>query len=132
MSFSPHFASSSPPERDPATKSNYLSFLTTHISLNWRIDWFLKTISGIALLKLRCTSSTPCAEIILDSSYLDISTIEVDGETAEWKFGERVEGVGEGVYVQLGKARKEGEEVQLKIDYGTTGNCTAVGWLEPG
>jgi len=43
--------------KDPTTQSNYLDVYTTHISLDWLVDFDKKIISGSAIHKLTIASS---------------------------------------------------------------------------
>jgi leukotriene-A4 hydrolase len=43
--------------KDPTTQSNYLDIYTTHISLDWLVDFDKETISGSAIHKLTVASS---------------------------------------------------------------------------
>lgn len=43
--------------KDPTTQSNYLDVYTTHISLDWLVDFDKKIISGSATHKLTVGSS---------------------------------------------------------------------------
>jgi len=43
--------------KDPTTQSNYLDVYTTHISLDWLVDFEKKNISGSATHKLTVASS---------------------------------------------------------------------------
>jgi leukotriene-A4 hydrolase len=81
MSFSPHFnANKSPFDKDQATFSNYLSIKTTHIDLDWQIDWKKELIGGSATLTLEAVEEVK--EVSLDVSYLDLRRVEVDGKEA--------------------------------------------------
>jgi leukotriene-A4 hydrolase len=81
MSFSPHFnKNKSPFDADQATFSNYLAIKTTHIDLDWQIDWKKELIHGSATLSMEAIEEVK--EIVLDVSYLDIETVEVDGKQA--------------------------------------------------
>jgi leukotriene-A4 hydrolase len=44
--------------KDPTTQSNYLDIYTTHISLDWLVDFDKKIISGSATHKLAVASSS--------------------------------------------------------------------------
>jgi leukotriene-A4 hydrolase len=129
MSFSTAFAS--PIDKDPSTKSNYLSILTTHIDLSWTINWNTKLIHGSALLKMKVTAKEGVKEIVLDASHLNVESVEIDEKEKKWEFGDRIEVIGEGLYIHLGEVVEEGKEVEVLVKYSTTKECTAVGWLEP-
>jgi hypothetical protein len=113
MSFSPLFAeNTSPFDKDQATLSNYSDIRTTHIDLDWTIDWDQKVISGHATLKLSATKDLD--EIVLDSSYLNISRVEVGGEKVDYEHGERNGAMGEGLTIKLNKGLKSGQ-VSLRL-----------------
>ncbi|ORY35363.1 peptidase family M1-domain-containing protein [Naematelia encephala] len=133
MSFSTSFTESkSHFDLDRATLSNYLSIRTTHIDLTWSIDWKTQIFSGDAVVKLEVTDEGGVEEIVLDTSYLDIQKVEVDGQQVTWKLAERLPGVmGSALHVQTGKKLVKGDDVEVKVSYKTTKECTAVGWLNP-
>jgi leukotriene-A4 hydrolase len=81
MSFSPLFTDSpTPQDKDLATLSNYLDARTTHIDLDWAIDWQKKIIGGSATVTLEATKDVE--KVVLDTSYLDVQGVEVDGTKA--------------------------------------------------
>jgi leukotriene-A4 hydrolase len=43
--------------KDPTTQSNYLDVYTTHISLDWHVDFDKKIISGSAIHLLTVVTS---------------------------------------------------------------------------
>ncbi|RSH81372.1 hypothetical protein EHS25_006904 [Saitozyma podzolica] len=130
MSFSPLFTGSpTPQDKDLATLSNYLDARTTHIDLDWAIDWEKKIIGGSATVTLEATKDV--GEVVLDTSYLDVQGVEVDGAKAEYSLDERIAGMGSALHVTLPKSVKSGQHVAIKVSYWTTPECTAVGWLEP-
>ena len=131
MSFSTSFAENhSHTDVDLATQSNYHDIRTTHLDLIWNIDWSNQLIGGSITLVLEATKDVH--RVILDTSYLDIKTVEVGGEQVNWELGEKVaEIVGRGLTVQLPGIVKKGEMVKITVTYSTTKECTAVGWLTP-
>lgn len=66
--------------RDKSTLSNYQDIRTDNIDLEWEIDWDKKTIGGKATLKLEAVKNVD--EVVLDTSYLDIKKVTVDGKEA--------------------------------------------------
>lgn len=131
MSFSALFReNSSPQDGDLATQSNYHDIRTTHIDLTWAIDWDEQLIGGTAILTLEATSDV--SGVILDTSHLDISKVEIGGKRVKWELGEKAaEIIGRGLTVELPEPVKDGDKVDMKISYSTTKKCTAVGWLTP-
>lgn len=67
-------------DRDLSTLSNYQDIRTDNIDLDWSIDWDKKTIGGTATLKLEAIKDVD--EVVLDTSYLDIKDVTVDGKKA--------------------------------------------------
>ncbi|WVO17684.1 leukotriene A-4 hydrolase/aminopeptidase [Cryptococcus depauperatus] len=129
MSFSTRYATEHI-DKDPATKSNYLDVITKHINLSWSINWDKEIFTGYAIVDLEAKKDG-VEEVILDSSHLDIEKVEIDGQAVQWKFGERTEVIGEGLYITLPKAVSKGQTISIKITYCTTKDCTALGWLQP-
>jgi leukotriene-A4 hydrolase len=146
MSFSPKFAeTSSHFDTDLATLSNYKQIRTTHIDLDWTIDWDKQVIYGQAELSL--VASDKVEEIVLDSSYLAIKEVQVGGNPVDWSHGDRIGAMGEGLKIKLDQALRKDQvrgsswilrgetddvqEIKVKIVYSTTKECTAVGWLNP-
>ncbi|WVQ82071.1 leukotriene A-4 hydrolase/aminopeptidase [Cryptococcus sp. DSM 104549] len=131
MSFSKkHLAPQSPIDRDPATLSNYLAIVTTHIDLTWSIDWEARVFGGSAKLQLEAREDG-VKEVVLDSSYLDVKSVEVEGEKVDHKIDGRIDVMGEALHIPLPKTLSEGQSTSVLINYSTTKECTAVGWLEP-
>lgn len=90
MSFHPQFIPHSAHiDRDPATLSNYLAIVTKHIDLDWTIDWDKQVFGGSATLTLEAREDG-VNEVVLDSSFLDISKVEVDGEVAVSYFAQEL------------------------------------------
>lgn len=107
MSFSPLYTKPTAADRDLATLSNYLDIRTTHIDLTWAIDWDKKTFGGSATLDLE--ASTDVDSVVLDTSYLAVEDVSVDGHKAEWKLDNRIDVMGQALRVKLPKAVKKGE-----------------------
>jgi len=80
MSFSSLYAKPTTADRDLATLSNYQDIRTTHIDLQWAIDWDAKTIGGQATLTLEATKDVN--NVVLDTSYLKIDGVEIGGKPA--------------------------------------------------
>ncbi|KAJ9118642.1 hypothetical protein QFC22_003862 [Naganishia vaughanmartiniae] len=88
--------------KDQATLSNYHQVRNLHTHLQWTIDWNDQLIAGTATLTMKPETDEPVTRVVLDTSYLDIRGVKVDGEKVEFK---------------------------LEIEYSTTKECTALGWL---
>ncbi|KAL1984869.1 hypothetical protein VTN96DRAFT_8624 [Rasamsonia emersonii] len=70
-------------------------------------------------------------EIILDSSYLDITDVKVDGQQSKWELLPRVEPYGSALKIQLGSGVELEKTVEVDISVKTTDKCTALQWLTP-
>lgn len=80
MSFSPLYTKPMAKDRDLATLSNYQDIRVTHTDLQWTIDWDNKKIGGQATVTLEATKDVD--QVVLDTSALDIQSVEIDGKTA--------------------------------------------------
>lgn len=108
MSFSTAFASEPTQwDEDKATLSNYQEVKTDHIDLDWSIDWKKQVIHGGA--QLRMTATKDIKTVVLDSSYLDIKKVSVDGAEVKWSHGERIGAMGEGLKIELKDEFKKGQ-----------------------
>ncbi|KAK9899275.1 hypothetical protein P389DRAFT_150549 [Cystobasidium minutum MCA 4210] len=116
---------------DPASQSNYLSVRTTHLDLDWSVDWTARIISGSITHTVQAAHDD-VEEVIFDSSYLAIKSVSEisSGSELKYKLDERHPVLGNALHVYLSKALKKGEKTQIKIEYATTDKCTALGWLE--
>jgi leukotriene-A4 hydrolase len=116
---------------DPASQSNYLSVRTTHLDLDWAINWTTRIISGSITHSVQAAHNE-VHEVIFDSSYLVIKscTDAATGEKLQYKLDERHPVLGNALHVSFAKQLSKGEKSQIKIEYETTEQCTALGWLE--
>ncbi|GAA5904016.1 hypothetical protein JCM5296_002508 [Sporobolomyces johnsonii] len=122
-----------PPSVDNATQSNFHDIRTTHLSLDWIVDWQQQIIRGSVTHSLTALKDG-VDKVIFDSSYLSIKrcfVVAEGGQEEELTFDlpKRHKSLGSALTVQLPKALKEGDKCELKIEYGTTDGCTALGWL---
>jgi leukotriene-A4 hydrolase len=117
--------------RDPNTLSNYNHWRTAHTTTSFEILFDKQKLRGCVVHKLKSITDSETKEIILDSSYLDISEVQVDGKSAEWNLLPRVEPYGAALKVQLKKGVPLNETIELSIVVSTTKSCTALQWLTP-
>lgn len=123
----PHLPQQSP-EFDPSTLSNYQHFNVLKTALEWNVDFQGMKLNGSITFNLK--SISPTNQIILDSSFLNIFKVYINGkETKDFKIGERVEPLGAPFIINHHFI--ENDEVSLLITYETTKNCTALQWLKP-
>lgn len=117
--------------RDPNTLSNYNNWLTTHITANLEILFEERRLSGNVVLTLKSITNSETREIILDTSYLDISEIRVNGSQVEWESVPRMEPYGSALKIYLQAGIPADQTVQVLIYLSTTESCTALQWLTP-
>lgn len=87
--------------RDPNTLANYNCFLTSHVVANLDIDFDKRSLSGNVLLSLKCRDKSEKPDILLDTSYLDIEGVKLDGEKAEYELLARVEPYGSALKITM-------------------------------
>ena len=107
--------------RDPNTESNYHLWKTNHTIANFRIDFDKKRLDGNVILELESRSDASTEKIVLDTSYLDIKSIEVNGKSPKWKILSRKEPNGSPLEVSLGQNVAAGTTVKLNV-----GNATSL------
>ena len=134
---------------DQATLANYRDVRVTHTHLQWHINWAEQLIAGWATLSVRPQTASAAAvdKVVLDTSFLDIQHVDVDGKQVKWEKAERIEAMGEALTVRLdepmtdevsGRARARARvsccciahvrwQFKITIKYSTTKNCTALG-----
>ena len=117
--------------RDPNTLSNYNNFLTTHTTVDFNIDFEKKSIGGNVALTLKSITNAAAKEILLDTSFLNIKNVVLDGKTPKWELLPRFEPYGSALKVSLEDGIQIGKSVQLEMTTETTKDCTAVQWLTP-
>lgn len=112
------------PEIDPSTLSNYEKFtITDATSLEFNIDFDSETVSGVVEYSLK--SQEP-SEIILDTSFLEVSKVEINGDdVSDFKVLPRREPLGAPLVIP----NKSLTEFKLKIEFSTTKDCTAIQFL---
>lgn len=119
------------PPRDPNTLSNYNNFLTTHTTVHFTIDFQKKTIRGNLTLTLKSITDAAAKEILLDTSFLDVKEVFLDGGVPKWDLLPRFEPYGSALRINLEDGIENGKNVQLQMTTETTKECTAVQWLTP-
>ncbi|KAI8889700.1 hypothetical protein K501DRAFT_95530, partial [Backusella circina FSU 941] len=116
---------------DPSSLANLSQVVTKHIHLDWNISFDEKKISGHILLDM-LTCVPDVKEVILDTSYLDLKSVEVNGEEVKYTVAERHLSLGSALTIPLPETiEKEGTAFQVKVVYSTTDKCTSVQYLEP-
>ncbi|CAG7847845.1 Leukotriene A-4 hydrolase homolog Short=LTA-4 hydrolase; AltName: Full=Leukotriene A(4) hydrolase [Serendipita indica DSM 11827] len=114
---------------DPTTQSNYTAIANYHVDFTWNLDWKAKKISGSAGVHLRARQDE-VKEVVLDTSYLEISKVEVGGTSTKFHLGDHHEVMGRALTIPLPSVANKGDEVIVTIFYETTDKCTALQWLD--
>ncbi|GAA5874967.1 hypothetical protein JCM16303_004962 [Sporobolomyces ruberrimus] len=122
------------PSDDPATQSNYNDIRTTHLHLDWTVDFSQSFIRGSVIHSLVARKDN-VDHVVFDSSFISIKRIAlIEGEKEielKWNLPKRHKTMGSALKVELGKQLNKGDKVDVKIEYSTTDECTALGWLTP-
>lgn len=100
--------------KDPNTLSNYLEFATTHTTVWLNLSFPKSSLSGEVELRLEALSAG-LKEVVLDTSFLAIKTVAVDGRDAEWSVGDRVEPYGSPLKIELKEEAKVGSVHLVKV-----------------
>ena len=108
--------------RDPNTLSNYDSFLTTHTTANFAIDFQQKCLKGNVILSLKPITNANTKELLLDTSHLDVQDVKVDGQTPAWDLLSRSEPYGNALKINIGGKAHDTQEVQVDVGHKTFSN----------
>jgi leukotriene-A4 hydrolase len=119
------------PSVDPNTLSNYRSWLTKHATANFTIDFADKCLKGSVTLELESLTEKESYEIVLDSSFLAISSVAVDSELSKWELKDRLEPYGAPLHISVPGGVPKGQVVKVDVALETTSKCTALQWLTP-
>ncbi|KAF2091470.1 putative leukotriene A-4 hydrolase like protein [Saccharata proteae CBS 121410] len=117
--------------RDPNTLSNYNNFITKHTTANLEIDFAKKKLVGNVVLNLESITQAETKEVLLDTSYLDIKDIKVDGQGVKWDLASRMEPYGSALSIKLDQGVEKGKHIDVDIVLSTTDECTALQWMTP-
>lgn len=117
--------------RDPNTLANYNYWLTKHTRAEFAIDFKAQKLTGNVTLHLQSVTANEAEEIILDSSYLDIKDISINGTKVTWEVKERSEPYGSPLSIKIPGGKPKDEIVEVNITLSTTSKCTALQWLTP-
>ena len=120
--------------RDPNTLSNYNAFRTKHTKAEFDVDFDAKRLHGHVELTLDWLNKDE-QNILLDTSFLDISSVEVSGSKANYHLASsRTEPYGSPLTIELDSkkhANRGDSELTVRIGVQTTKDCTALQWLTP-
>ncbi|KAF2475703.1 leukotriene A-4 hydrolase [Lindgomyces ingoldianus] len=117
--------------RDPNTLSNYLNFVTRHTAASFEIDFAKNVLKGGIVLTLESLTDGESQEIVLDSSFLDITDVKVNGKEVKWSVTDRVEPYGSPLSIKLDGRVPSGKTLDVAVQLSTTEKCTALQWMTP-
>ncbi|KAF2019363.1 putative leukotriene A-4 hydrolase like protein [Aaosphaeria arxii CBS 175.79] len=117
--------------RDPNTLSNYHNFITRHTSASFDIDFEKRVLKGGVVLTLESLTDAETKEIVLDTSFLDISDVKIDGQQVKWSVKDRSEPYGSPLTIQLTEGVAKGKKFDVAVTLSTTDKCTALQWMTP-
>lgn len=101
--------------RDPCTLSNYDAWRTTHTAVDLRIDFDSQALSGrVCHTLVSCTDSASDL-VLLDTSYLDVRSVSVDGAAAKWTLDERHKVYGSALRIPLASGRPKGQTIKIEV-----------------
>ncbi|MBI1353450.1 MAG: aminopeptidase [Acidobacteria bacterium] len=121
----------SPDRHDLHSYSNADEIRTTHIALDWTVDFDTKTIGGSATLTLQPVGDAEPSRLILDTRALTIraAAASVDGDrftAADFRLGPSDPVLGAPLTIQL----PEGA-THVRVEYLSDPGATGLQWLEP-
>ncbi|KAK5167138.1 Leucyl aminopeptidase yscIV [Saxophila tyrrhenica] len=116
--------------RDPNTLSNYNAWRTKRTTADFNIDFDAKKVVGHVTLSLARLAKEP--KIVLDTSYLDITSVEVAGSKADYELApSRMEPYGSPLTIQVDDKHANEDELDVRIGMQTTKDCTGLQWFDP-
>ncbi len=93
----------------------------THLDLDINVNFDSKIISGTATYDI---TNRGASEIVLDSKYLDIKSVEADGKTTSFELGAMDAMLGQPLKINIDKDTKK-----IVVTYNTTDKTEALQWL---
>jgi len=118
-----------PAHKDIHSLANIAQISPRHIHLDWELDWRRKVITGSVTHKIG-VEEDGVSKVVLDSSYLELGKITVDGhEVSDAHVAPRHGSLGSALTIPLKAPAKKGDILEVKIEYATTQDSTAIGWL---
>lgn len=117
--------------RDSNTLSNYNAWRTRRTTADFNIDFDAKKLHGHVTLALENLAKNE-RKIILDTSYLQVSSVEIAGTKVDYSLASsRVGPYGTPLTITVNEEHTRNDEVEVKIGVETTKDCTALQWLTP-
>lgn len=102
------------PITDPNTLANHHSVVTEYTTIDVALDFKASSVSGDATLKLKVLKDG-VGEVVLDTSYLDIKCVAIDGKETTWKLDDRKEPYGSALRITLTNKPKAGDSIDVMV-----------------
>ncbi|KAL1897347.1 Leucyl aminopeptidase yscIV [Sporothrix stenoceras] len=124
-------------KRDASTAANYNVWRNDHTTASLKIDFDAQVLRGHLVQDFSRQPNTDgedASEIILDTSFVDVKAVSVDGKAVPFEVKPRTGPLGEPLHIKLPAAAASaavGTSVRVRIDVSTTAACTALQWLTP-
>ncbi|QHS75860.1 bifunctional aminopeptidase/epoxide hydrolase [Saccharomyces paradoxus] len=115
------------PEYDQSTLSNYKDFSVLHTHLSLSVSFDKSAISGNVTFQLKkLYDEKKSRDFHLDTSYLDVQEVQIDGSKADFRIEQRKEPLGSRLVINNTSCN---DNINLNIQFRTTDKCTALQWL---
>lgn len=109
--------SATSPPRDPNTLSNYNCWKSTHVTANLEILFDQQKLVGNVVHRLVSRTQAESTEILLDTSYLEISGVEVDGKASAWKLLPAMAPYGSALKIELDNGVQLGSVINVDVRF---------------
>ena len=116
------------PEFDYSTLSNYQSFKLDNTDLEFNVFFNESFMEGSVSYDLSLINKDT-KEINLDTSYIDVASVEINGTETNFEILPRVEPLGSKLVINSMGSVKVNEKFNLRLFFKTTKECTALQWL---
>lgn len=100
---------------NPNTLSNYNHFVTTHTVANCDIDFKQQRLTGFVKLNLKSTTQAETEQILLDTSFLNVSDVKVHGKSPKWALLPKFEPYGSALEIRLGEGVGLDETIEIDV-----------------
>lgn len=121
--------------QDPNSQANINDVRTTHMHIEWKVEFAAKQLQGNVILDFEVTRET--SRVVLDTNHLAIENAEVRSSSgdvwsqAPFSMGQLHEKFGSPLVIDLPRAAPAGSKVQVRVTYHTTPEGMATQWLAP-
>ncbi|TPX64388.1 leukotriene-A4 hydrolase [Spizellomyces sp. 'palustris'] len=115
---------------DPNSFANVHEIVVKHTHLTLTADFDRRILRGQVVHHAR-TVQPNVSELVLDSNFLDIQSVLLDGVPLKFSVADHHPKFGSKFTIHFEKPLGAEEEVKVCIGYATTEKCTALQWLEP-